>query len=79
MGYHLTNINLQLLKSSGQLPFPAHPPSQVTVSGERVAPKPMQRTAKARTRFSRGRTLKKQNKAEGIEADGSILKMLNMS
>ena len=26
MGYHRTNINLQLLKGSGQLPFPAHPP-----------------------------------------------------
>jgi hypothetical protein len=26
IGYHRININLQLLKSSGQLPFTAHPP-----------------------------------------------------
>jgi hypothetical protein len=43
--YHRININLQLLKGSGQLPFPAHPPTskgrfQANGSHQPIAPDP---------------------------------------
>ncbi|HEX9925420.1 MAG TPA: hypothetical protein VGD99_22380, partial [Anaerolineae bacterium] len=46
MGYHLTNINLQLSKSKNSLPPISRP--RRSVSGERIAPNQCTRIAKQR-------------------------------